>query len=221
MIIIFEGTDGAGKTTQAEKLRVYLEEKGKDVTVLRQPGSTPLGDHLRTLIKDPPEGVEISELAERLLFAADNAQLIDSNLRDMHENKVVILDRCTFISDIPYGLSGGVLEETMNNIEAVIPNPPRATIMFLMLTSTEVAMERTIARRQVDGEKCRIEDKGRSFLSKVNDVYHRLQDDFAPRLGRHTNLLEVIDSTPSIEEVWESIKKHVDRILPPPCLHHR
>ena len=71
LFISFEGVDGAGKTTQVERLRDYFAQQGRRVIVTREPGGTGLGVRLRQMLL---HGGEISPRAEALLFAADRAQ---------------------------------------------------------------------------------------------------------------------------------------------------
>ena len=68
LFIVFEGGDGAGKSTQVTLLRDALCREGRQVTVTRQPGGTPLGQQIRDLVL---HGEHVSPRAEALLFAAD------------------------------------------------------------------------------------------------------------------------------------------------------
>src|SRR5207245_6797223 len=80
MFIVFEGVEGAGKGTQIELAREYLEAKGRDVVVTREPGGTALGERLRSALLDPGTG-KLEPRAEALLFAASRAQHVVTVVR--------------------------------------------------------------------------------------------------------------------------------------------
>jgi dTMP kinase len=91
--IVFEGGDGAGKSTQVALLRDALERAGREVTVTRQPGGTPLGQQIRDLVL---HGEHVAPRAEALLFAADKAHHVETLVRPaLQRGAVVISDRYT------------------------------------------------------------------------------------------------------------------------------
>jgi len=91
MFITFEGLDGSGKSTQAELLAEALRGTGLDVVTTREPGGTPLGEHVRELLLS---GDEISPWAEAALFTAARAELVDGVIAPALESgAVVICDR--------------------------------------------------------------------------------------------------------------------------------
>lgn len=93
LFIVFEGGDGAGKSTQVALLRAALERVGRTVTVTRQPGGTDLGRQIRQLVL---HGDHVAPRAEALLFAADKAQHVDLLIRPaLSRGEVVISDRYT------------------------------------------------------------------------------------------------------------------------------
>ncbi len=93
LLITFEGLEGAGKTTQASRLRFALEEKGYPVTLVREPGGTPIGEAVRNLLRDP-RYKDIAPLTEVFLFAASRSQLVDQIIRpQLGEGTIVICDR--------------------------------------------------------------------------------------------------------------------------------
>jgi dTMP kinase len=91
-LIAFEGVEGAGKSTQLELLRRALEEQGHKVVATREPGGTPLGERVRSLLLDPSSSVDAR--AEALLFAAARAQLVEQVIRPaLERGEVVLCDR--------------------------------------------------------------------------------------------------------------------------------
>ena len=91
VFIAFEGGEGAGKSTQAAILEGALQREGYRTTLLREPGSTVLGDYLRQYLIG---GQSISPLAELLLFESARAELMAERVRPLLESGgVVIADR--------------------------------------------------------------------------------------------------------------------------------
>ena len=87
--ITFEGIDGCGKSTQLRLLASELRMRGLEVISTREPGGTPLGKRLRTVLLDSQ--IEVDPLAELLLFAADRAQHVRTLLRPAIESGSVVL----------------------------------------------------------------------------------------------------------------------------------
>ncbi len=92
VFVAFEGGEGVGKTTQIAVAAAYLRAAGHDVVETREPGGTPLGRELRSLVLDP-DGL-IAPRAEALLYAADRAQHVETVIRPALEaGRVVLTDR--------------------------------------------------------------------------------------------------------------------------------
>lgn len=106
LFIVFEGGDGAGKSTQVALLRDALCREGRQVTVTRQPGGTPLGQRIRDLVL---HGEHVTPRAEALLFAADKAHHVETLIRPaLQRGDVVISDRYTD-SSVAYQGAGRAL----------------------------------------------------------------------------------------------------------------
>lgn len=106
LFIVFEGGDGAGKSTQVALLRDALCREGRQVTVTRQPGGTPLGQQIRDLVL---HGEHVTPRAEALLFAADKAHHVETLIRPALQcGDVVISDRYTD-SSVAYQGAGRAL----------------------------------------------------------------------------------------------------------------
>ncbi len=91
-LITVEGLDGAGKTTLVARLSSALDERGRPVLVLREPGGVEVSERIRELVKDPE--LTIDPRAEALLYAAARAQLVSEQLRPLLEaGEWVLLDR--------------------------------------------------------------------------------------------------------------------------------
>lgn len=93
LFVVFEGGDSAGKSTQTKLLSAHLEGRGIDHIVTRQPGGTPVGAKLRTILLDPASG-DVAPRAEALIYAADKSQHVhEVILPALEAGRVVISDR--------------------------------------------------------------------------------------------------------------------------------
>ena len=96
LFITFEGADGCGKTTQLNLLKEYLEQKGYDVVLTREPGAKGLGVKIREILLNYDE--EVSNRCESFLFLADRAQNIDVIVNPaIEKGKIVLCDRHTVL----------------------------------------------------------------------------------------------------------------------------
>ncbi len=107
--MVFEGGDGAGKSTQTERLRSWLASTGAEVVVTFEPGDTAIGRSIRRMVLDPASG-EPAPRTEALLYAADKAQHVDEVVRPaLGRGAVVVCDRYVD-SMVAYQGAGRVLD---------------------------------------------------------------------------------------------------------------
>ncbi|MBK0422351.1 dTMP kinase [Leucobacter sp. CSA2] len=109
--ITFEGGDGAGKTTQADLLGSWLEERGEEVVRTREPGGTRLGVEIRRLLLHGGDEIgDVDPRAEALLYAADRAQHVAKVIRPALERDAVVVQDRYIDSSLAYQGAGRVLD---------------------------------------------------------------------------------------------------------------
>ena len=162
MYILFEGTDGVGKSTQIARLAAAYPQ----AIVTKEPGGTKLGENLREILLKENDR---DKRAEILLFLADRAEhfgkIIKPNL-----DKMILSDR-GFVSGMAYALAGGnfSFEELLSlNKFALQGNFPQKIVFFKADEST--LRSRLNSRAQVDG----IEARGFGYLLKVQDAMEEI-----------------------------------------------
>jgi len=116
MLISFEGIEGAGKTTQIKLLEDYFLKNNKEVLLLREPGSTDIGEEIRNILLS--NNNQISNNTELLLMFAARAQLIDEIIKP-NKDKVILIDRYFHASIAYQGFGRGIDLEKIDHLIAV------------------------------------------------------------------------------------------------------
>ena len=165
-LIVFEGAEGVGKSTQLRRLTSWLESGGRVVHAHREPGGTPLGDEIRRLLLDPRS--DITPRAEALLFMASRAQLVETLVRPgLAAGHVVLLDRF-FLSTYAYqGAGRGLPEAEVRQANAVATNGLVPDLTLLMTLPVQEGLARA-ARR---GARDRMEQNADEFHGRVADAF--------------------------------------------------
>ncbi len=164
LFITFEGADGSGKTTQIKKIAEFLEGKGKEVVITREPGGTELGQTLRNILLNY-DG-EVSKRCESFLYLADRAQHIDTKiLPAVASGKIVLCDRHTDSTLAYQGYARGLDVAKIRELNLLATNGviPDLTLVF--------DVETGVASQRVGDEKDRMEAEGFEFHKKVRKGY--------------------------------------------------
>ncbi len=209
-LIVLEGPEGAGKTTQAPLIAEWLNNSGHPAIALREPGGTPIGDQIRTLLLDTPDGA-VGEAAEALLYMASRAQLVDRIVRPaLALGTIVLLDRF-FLSTYAYQVAGRGLPETevrAANQLAVGGLVPDLTIMLTI--PAEQGMAR-VARR---GAHDRLERADREFHERVGRAFAAFTDAGWQRAHPECGPVVPVDAAGDVDGVHQAIVKVLERRWP-------
>ena len=163
LLIVFEGAEGAGKSTQLRRLAECLGAAGRNVVAVREPGGTVVGDEIRRILLDPDS--DIVPRAEALLFMASRAQLVEREIRPaLDEGSIVLVDRF-FLSTYAYqGAGRGLPEESLRQANAMATTGLVPDLTLLLTIPVERGMARVGARdRGLD----RIENVELDFHERV------------------------------------------------------
>ena len=114
--ITFEGSEGSGKSTQIELAQQYLESKGEDVLILREPGGVEISERIRDILLDT-NTTDMSDECETLLYMAARAQLVkEVIIPALSDGKVILCDRFLDSTVAYQGYGSSVDIEMINNI---------------------------------------------------------------------------------------------------------
>ncbi len=178
MLITFEGIDGAGKSTQVRKLKRYLQERGREVLTLREPGGTPVAEQIRELLLESSH--DISSVAELLLFSASRAELMEKVIVPALEGGCdVILDRFFDSTTAYQGYGRGLDLDMLAEINRVASRGIRPDITFYLDLTPEDALMRKFSEKSLplafeSEELDRMENSGLEFYQRVRAGYHAI-----------------------------------------------
>ncbi|MFD9333636.1 dTMP kinase [Streptomyces sp. NPDC060028] len=199
--IALEGGDGAGKSTQVEAMAEWIRGKGHEVVVTREPGATPVGKRLRSILLDV-SSAGLSNRAEALLYAADRAEHVDTVVRPALERGAVVISDRYIDSSVAYQGAGRDLSPTeIARIsrwatDGLVPN-----LTVLLDVSPEAARERFTEAPD------RLESEPAEFHQRVRAGFLTLA---ASDPGRYL----VVDAGQDPESVSTVVRHRLDRMLP-------
>jgi dTMP kinase len=170
VLITVEGLDGAGKTTLVAGLSAALEERGRPVFVMREPGGVALSERIRELVKDPRLAVD--PRAEALLYAAARAQLVTQELRPLlADGNWVLLDRFVDSSLAYQGAGRGLGVEEIRELNAFATGGLAPDRTLLLRIDPALGLERAGGRPE-HADRLEREDAG--FFAAVAAAYDAL-----------------------------------------------
>ncbi len=169
VFITFEGIDGCGKSTQLRLLASELRVRGLDVVTTREPGGTPLGRKLRSVLLDVQE--QVDPLTELLVFAADRAQHVRTLLLPaLAANQIVLSDRYADATVAYQGSGRGFKPELIQEIVQLATDglTPELTLLFdLPVAESAVRTRRRTRAKHSD----RLDREHSAFHERVRAAY--------------------------------------------------
>jgi dTMP kinase len=210
-LVILEGTEGAGKTTQIRLLAELLTAAGIECVAVREPGGTPVGDDIREILLHPEQ--EITDATEALLFMASRAELIAREiLPSLVEGRVVLLDRF-FLSTYAYQIFGRGLPEAevrAANRLATSGLVPDITLLI------DVPAAEGLSRADARGARDRMEKADDEFHNRVADAFRQFSDAKWQHSHPECGPIKLIDGTGDEKSVHQRIVSALIMALPQP-----
>jgi dTMP kinase len=192
--ITLEGGEGAGKSTQIQVVKDYLEARGIDVIVTREPGGTPVGQEIRNLLVSGDKD-KWSPLSETLLILADRAAHLERVIRPaLADGKYVVCDRFFDSTRAYQGIAGGLGLEVIHNLQqpVLVTTLPDVTLLL------DIDPEKGLSRAQERGGDLRFESKTLAYHQTLRQAFL----DFAKQ---EPERMVVIDADRDIEAVSTDI----------------
>lgn len=202
MFITFEGGEGTGKSTLITKIKKYLESKGYDVILTREPGGkgSKLAEEIRSLVLDPK--YKVNPYTEALLYAASRAQHLDEVIIPALQKQQIVL--CDRYIDSSFAYQAYARELGFDYIEKInfyalnhLPN-----LTFYIDVDPEIGISRIKNRKKND----RLDQEKITFHQKVREGYQSLVNKYPKRIY-------TIDGTKTLEEIEKIMIKEIENRL--------
>lgn len=203
IMISLEGIDGAGKTTQRDVIQEYLQEKGISFIVTREPGGTPIAEHLRDFLKAPmPSDEKIDIVTETMLFYAARRQHVVACIEPyLAQGYVVLCDRFAD-STFSYQRAKGISSKQIEAIEKASIGDFKPNWTFYFDIDVETSRLRAAARGRLD----RMETE---FYENAEQT----MEGYKMRIAQDPARFIVIDGRPHPTEVAAVVRSTLDKIF--------
>jgi dTMP kinase len=191
--ITLEGIDGAGKSTHIGTVADLLRSRGKEVVVTREPGGTPLGEKLRSVLLSEKLNIDTETL---LMFAARGEHIARVIAPALAAGRWVVSDRFTDATYAYQGAGGGMEKDRIAALDAWVGGlKPDLTLVF------DVPVDTALARLPA-ASKDRFESESRAYFERVRAGY-------LEQAGTEARRMRVIDASKAISEVKKEVEKSV------------
>jgi len=200
--ITVEGIEGAGKSTQMDVLRRFLDAKGIPVVMTREPGGTPLGEAVRALLLNPDNGGMSADAELLLVFAARAEHLHKVVSPALESGNWVLSDRFTDATYAYQGGGRGIAQARIAALEQWVQGDLRPDLTLLLDVTVETGMARITARGQPD----RFEREDGAF-------FQRIRDNYLQRATAEPRRFRRIDASAPVERVSQEVCDRVEELL--------
>ena len=202
--IVFEGVEGAGKTTQIQQTATWLQSyygKERSVVTTREPGGTELGRRIRQLLLDDLD-FTVDNRTELLLYAADRAQHIESVIKPQLEcGSIVLCDRFTDSTIAYQGYGRGFDLQTIESVNTLATGGLNSDLTIWLDLDVSIGLQRALER----GEPDKMERSTLEFHQRVQQGYQELANRYPDRIVR-------IDADRPIEFIQAEIQSVFNRL---------
>lgn len=206
--ISFEGLDGCGKTTQVKLLADYLTQRDIRVAVLREPGGTPVGESIRTLLLSSRNRglLPLSELL--LYYAARNQNLHRQIIPAQAEGKWVLCDRFADASTAYQGFGRGLDLSLVETLDHMVSGGRKPDLTLLIDIEPALSLDRARDRNRRTGL-----DEGR-FEAESLAFFHRVREGYLQIAAREPGRVRVLNGNRTIEELHREVLGLISTLLP-------
>jgi len=198
--ITFEGSEGSGKSTQADRLAARLQRSNVPYTLTREPGGTPIGESIRDLLQFAPHNANMTPATELLLFEASRSQLVREVIKPALERGMcVIADRFFDSTTVYQGAARKLDREMIERVNAFAVGDCVPDVTFVLDVDAATAQ----SRMQREPRKAdRMEQQPAEFYERVREGYRELAAHERERIV----LIDGARDADEIEiEIWEEV----------------
>lgn len=201
--ISIEGIEGAGKSTQIQFIKTYLERFDQSVVMTREPGGTPLAEEIRELLLKPREAGMSDDTELLLMFAARAEHIKQVIIPALSEGKWVVCDRFVDATFAYQGAGRGIDEERIAALSDWTLAGLKTDLTLLFDLPVEVGQQRVNQRLL---QKDRFEQEKTDFFQKIRQGY-------LERAAAEPERIQIIDAEKSIVSIEQQVSKVLDKLL--------
>lgn len=197
--ITFEGIDGSGKSSMIQIVFEFLQKKGYNVAITREPGGTELSEKIRSLLFLN----DMSPKTECLLFAASRSEHVEKTIKPLLAKGFIVLSDRYVDSSISYQSFGrDLLIDDVTNINNYATDGLKPDLTLYFSVDVKTGLERTKSR--IDNN--RMDEEKLDFYYKVKRGYDTLAENNRDRI-------KIVDANQSLENVEKVTLELVESIL--------
>lgn len=199
-LVVLEGPEGAGKTTQLRRLTEWLTANGRTVLAVREPGGTIVGDEIRRILLDPAS--DIVPRAEALLFMASRAQLIEREIQPaLDRGEIVLVDRFFLATYAYQGVGRGIPERDLQVANMTATQGLRPDLTLLMMLPVAEGLTRANQR----GGHDRMEQADLDFHNRVAHAFATFSAPAWQTAHPECGPIAVVDASGEPDEVFSRL----------------
>lgn len=208
-LLVFEGGEGAGKTTQLQRLAAHLSMRSIPHVVYREPGGTPVGDRIREILLHSEQ--PLAPAAEAALFVASRAQLVATLVRPaLDAGTHVLLDRF-LLSTYAYQIHGrGLVESDVRAANQLACDGLAPDLTILLRVPVGEGLLRAHARSDAD----RFESAARDFHDRVAAAFDLFTTPAWQRAHHECGPIVAVDAIGDVEDVSSRVMHALQAHLP-------
>jgi dTMP kinase len=202
MFITLEGIEGSGKTSQVQSIEGWLSAAGHDCLTTREPGGTPIGGQIRSVLLNPENG-NLAPTAELLLYMADRAQHLETVVRPaLAMGKVVVCDRFFDATLVYQGYARGLDKALIRQLHQLACGGMTPHLTLLLDLAPEAGLAR--AWRRIDADSAHAKES--RFETEALAFHQRVRDGYLLLARREPQRFAIIDAAGDRKAVWRQIE---------------
>ncbi len=212
LFITLEGLDGSGKTTQIRRLAAWLEKRGLQPVITRQPGGTAIGDRIREILLDA-RSTGPAPMTEMALMFGDRAQAIAEVIQPaLDADKIVVCDRFTDSTEAYQGGGRELGSAVVLDLHRLVCGNLQPDLTLLLLPSFDASLAR--ARRRNTRDEAQTGKNENRFEQEQDAFHRRVWEKYREIARREPERVVLIQGDLSIDEIHEQIAEAVaERLL--------
>lgn len=190
--LVFDGPDGSGKSTQMARFIALCREHGLSVSDVREPGGTPIGEQIRSILLDPVN-TEMTVRCEMLLYMASRAQLVIERIEPaLAQGHLVLSDRFVSSTLAYQGTAGGLSEDEIRAVAAVAVGARMPDLVVIF------DVDEVTSAKRLSPLLDRMEQKGLDF-------HRRVRAGYLAQAARDPDHHLVVDASREPDEVFAAL----------------